>query len=72
MILSDMRAYIREHRRVSIVDISRHFDSEPDAVRGMLSRWIAKGQVRQLKIEKDCGGCSKCGSEEMEIYEWIN
>ena len=71
MILSDLKSYLRERKRVPIEDMANRFDTDPDALRGMLDTWIRKGRVRRLNPEGgDCGGCSKCDAFKLEIYEW--
>jgi hypothetical protein len=42
MILSDLRTYLQQQRRVSLADLVTHFNIDADALRGMLSKWIAK------------------------------
>jgi len=71
MILSNIRAYMREHRRVSIVDLSDRFDSQPEAVRGMLANWVSRGRVRQVELDQHCGGCTRCDTSKFEVYEWV-
>jgi len=71
MILSDIRAYMREHQRVSVVDLSNRFQSQPGAVRGMLANWVSKGRVRRVESDQHCGGCTRCDTSKTEIYEWV-
>ena len=72
MILADIRRYLEQHRRAALQDIALRFDSDPDAVRGMLEQWIRKGKVRLCRASAACGSsCSKCGPDAVEIYEWI-
>ena len=71
MILSDIRSYMREHRCVSITDLSHRFESQPDAVRGMLANWVSKGRVRRVEFSQHCGGCTRCDISKSEIYEWV-
>ena len=72
MILSDIRAYLRAQKRVALVDLANRFDTDPDALRGMLGRWIAKGSVRKLPAATSmCAtDCGKCDQGSVEIYEW--
>jgi putative ferrous iron transport protein C len=71
MILSDIKGYLMQHGQASLADIATHFDSSPDAVRGMLEVWQRKGRVRRLMANASCGsGCSKCDMETVEIYQW--
>jgi putative ferrous iron transport protein C len=70
MILADVRDYLRTHRRAALFDLSIRFDTEPEALRGMLDTWIAKGKVARLPEGTRCGGCSHCDPHTVEIYEW--
>ncbi len=71
MILSDIRRYLRANGRAAVQDLAVHFDSSPDAIRGMLSEWERRGQVRRLPGGTPCaGGCCKCDPATVEIYEW--
>ena len=47
MILSEVRDYLQQRGRATLADIALHFDTEPDAVRGMLQIWIQKGKVHR-------------------------
>ena len=60
MILSDLRNYMQDHGQASLADIALHFDSEPDAVRGMLDIWIKKGKLHRRSATSSCGtnGCN--------------
>ena len=70
MILSDIRDYLRERGQASLSDIALHFDSEPDAIRGMLAIWIRKGKVAPL-AGPACGGCNQCDAAASEVYQWV-
>jgi hypothetical protein len=73
MILSDLRSYLKQQRRVALADLVNHFKMDADALRGMLSKWISKGNVRKLSRESSCGiSCCKCDSALTELYEWID
>ena len=73
MILSELKRYVKQHRRVPMQDLVNHFRTEPDAIRGMLAHMIHKGRVRRLETEAgDCGGCSKCEAFQLEVYEWVD
>ncbi len=72
MILSDLRDYLREHRRVALADIVTHFNMDADALRGMLDKWISKGKVRKVPLSASCGtSCCQCDATLTEIYEWL-
>ncbi len=73
MILSDLRSYLKQQHRVSLADLVIHFNMDADALRGMLSKWISKGNVRLLSLGSSCGtSCCKCDPTLTELYEWIN
>ena len=71
MILSDLRGYLQTHRRAALSDMAARFDTDPDALRGMLAKWIAKGRVEKLPAGTPCGStCCHCDPFSIEIYEW--
>ncbi|MGZ8096108.1 MAG: FeoC-like transcriptional regulator [Methylosarcina sp.] len=73
MILSDLRVYLKQQRRVALADMSSHFGIEADALRGMLGKWISKRNLRKLPSGTACGGsCCKCDPASIELYEWID
>ena len=72
MVLRELRDYLRLNRRVLLTDMSNRFDMEPDAIRGMLQKWISKGKLRKLSGDLSCSnGCCKCDPATLELYEWI-
>jgi len=72
MLLSELRDYLRLNRRALLADMSNRFDMEPDAIRGMLQKWIRKGKVRKMSGDSSCStGCCKCDPATLELYEWI-
>ena len=72
MILSELRDYLREKKRITLNELVIHFDMDADALRGMLSKWISKGKVRPLPVNSACGtSCCKCDPMLTEFYEWI-
>ncbi len=72
MILSEIKSYLMERGSAPLSDIALHFDSEPDAVRGMLEQWVRKGKVRKNLLSASCGSsCDKCDTAATEVYEWI-
>ena len=71
MILSELRDYLRQHGQASLQDMALHFDAEPDALRGMLQHWIAKGRITRHKAKASCGdSCSQCDPASVELYVW--
>ena len=72
MILSDIKRYLSERGQATLADMALHFQTSPDAVRGMLEVWAGKGKVRRHLTDPSCGSsCSKCDPASVEIYEWI-
>ncbi len=72
MILSDLRDYLKQRRRVTLSDLMLHFRMEADPLRGMLDKWIRKGKVTK-NLPSACGtSCCKCDSSLSEIYEWTD
>lgn len=71
MILSDLRDYLQTHKRAALMDMAHRFDTDPDAIRGMLDKWVAKGRIEKLPMGSSCSsGCSKCDPLSTEIYQW--
>ncbi len=71
MILSELRDYLKTNGRAALLDMAHRFDTDPDALRGMLDKWVAKGRVVKLPQGTECGGCCKCDPATTEIYEWV-
>ena len=72
MILSHIRHYLEQRGQATLFDIANHFNSDQDAVRGMLETWVRKGKVRRHLANSACGSsCTKCTPGTTEIYEWI-
>jgi len=70
--LSELRSYLRQQRKVALIDLVNHFNVEPDALRGMLGKWISKGLLRKQSKEPLCGtSCCQCDPVITEIYEWL-
>ena len=71
MILSEVRDYLQERGQVSLQDLALHFDSDPEALRGMLEHWIRKGRVSRRKAAASCGSsCTQCDPASVELYVW--
>ena len=72
MILSDIMRYLSACGQATLEDMALHFQSSPDALRGMLEVWVGKGKVRRRLAAASCGSsCSQCDPASIEIYEWI-
>jgi putative ferrous iron transport protein C len=73
MILSDIKQYLSERGNATLTDISVYFDTDQDAMRGMLEQWIRKGRIRKLSTSTSCsGGCNRCDANNTEIYQWVD
>jgi putative ferrous iron transport protein C len=71
MILSELRAYLKERKSVTLQDLMLHFDCDAEALRGMLQILLTKGYVSKNSAKEACGtSCCKCDSTLTEIYEW--
>ncbi|MEN8800617.1 MAG: FeoC-like transcriptional regulator [Thiogranum sp.] len=71
MILSDIRRYLEQRGQATLTEIALHFDTDPDAVRGMLNVWIRKDKVYKKMATASCGGsCTQCDQAATEIYVW--
>ncbi len=72
MILSELRHYLRQQHRLSLLDMANHFNTDADALRGMLAKWISKGKVKRIDRGAACGtSCCKCDPAMTELYEWV-
>jgi hypothetical protein len=72
MILADIRNYLRDRGQASLVEIARHCDADPAAVRDMLQVWIRKGHIKRQLNANPCGGCTQCDPMASEIYNWVS
>ena len=73
MILSELRNYLKERKSVALRDLMLHFDTDAEALRGMLQILVAKGYVTKVSAKEACGtSCCKCDSTLVEIYEWVD
>ena len=75
--LLQIRGYIQTHRSATMADLANHFRVAPEALRGMLDHWIAKGVVARFDLTPSCssgcasGSCGGCGvAGTFELYEW--
>ncbi len=72
MILADIKKYLSQRGSVSLSDISVHFDTDPEAMRGMLEQWIRKGRINKRILGASCGSsCNKCDTKDTEMYQWV-
>lgn len=68
--LLDLRNYIKQRGSVSLLELSLHFSTPADALRGMLQHWLRKGVI-QITGNVGCQkGCCGCDPAQVEIYCW--
>jgi len=73
MILSQVRDYLKQRGQCTLSDIALHFDTDADAVRGMLDIWIRKGKVERTSATSSCGtSCQACDPAATEVYSWCD
>ena len=71
MILSDIRDYLKQRGQCTLSDIALHFDTDADAIRGMLDIWVRKGKVEKVSATESCGtSCQSCDPATTEVYIW--
>ena len=64
-----LQEYLSGRGVCSLAEISQHFNTSPDAMRGMLAHWVRKGKL--MKEASGCNkGCLSCSTEQLEIYRW--
>jgi hypothetical protein len=71
MLLTDVKTYLTTRGRASLDDLATHFTMAPEAMRGLVETWIAKGCARRIGDGRPCGTCGKCEAARTESYEWI-
>ena len=71
MLLTDVKDYLSTRGRASLDDLAVHFTVAPEAMRGLVETWVAKGRARRVNQELPCGTCGKCESATSDIYEWV-
>ena len=72
MILSDIRRYLQTREQASLADLALHFDTDVDAMRGMLQVWVRKGMIERRLATASCGSsCTRCDAAATEVYTWL-
>lgn len=74
--LLDIKNYLETRGPTSMLDLTTHFDLEPETLRHMLAHWVRKGRLQRHNYMPKCGcphagSCSKCAIESLEVYEWV-
>ena len=67
--LIELQSYLAVRGVCSLAELSRHFGTSPDAMRGMLSHWMRKGRVTE-EVAGCNKGCVSCPPEQLEMYRW--
>ena len=67
--LIEIRELLRSRGICSLSELCQHFNSSPEAMRGMLAHWQRKGKV--VKEHSGCNkGCASCSPDQLEVYRW--
>jgi hypothetical protein len=66
---------LQERGRMSLAELSIHFDTDAAALEPMLETLIRKGRVEKLDPDasicgKRCSGCSQACGAEAVVYRW--
>ncbi len=72
--LSQAKQLLRDRGRLSLRELSVHFQMTPDALQPMMALLLAKGQVREVRAAgcgDSCGGCSCASQADLIIYEIV-
>lgn len=70
MILFEIKNYISDKQRVSLQELSWHFQRDPELMQCMVSHWVRKGVITEAEKPAGCGTrCSQCQSEETIVYQ---
>lgn len=59
---------LRDHGAMSVAEVARCVDADPEAVRGMLDHWCRNGRV--VRAPAPCDGCTACDLAHTEYYQW--
>lgn len=75
MLILEIKKFIIEHPRVSLLELSKQFNLSGEQVRSMLEPMVQKGKLDRYKPTQVCGGCKCCVNDEcmvlaMELYTW--
>lgn len=71
MILTQLVAYLRQHRSASIAEMSIGLNTTPEVLNAMLATLERKGRVRRLPANPACGHtCCKCDPNTLALFEW--
>ncbi len=74
--LMEVRQYLRQQTQaIRLVELARHFDTDPLLLRQHLQTWVKRGQLEQISCApSSCGGCTSCGNSPQPVpeewYRW--
>ncbi len=72
MILTELKKYLMARKIAPLQDMAFHFKVEPETMKPMLDKWLAKGKVRRHDNNLGCAkGCCKCDPATIVTYEWV-
>jgi hypothetical protein len=70
MILSEFKAYFREVKSASLLEITQRFAIPTDVAHEILAIWQRKGKIVRAE-NSSCGSrCVKCSPLLIERYQW--
>lgn len=75
MLLQQIKAYLQTQPSISLQQLSWKFDTDPEALRPLLARWLHTGKLTRL--DNTCAGsgcqsgCGSCQRAPEEVYRWI-
>ena len=73
MLLADVRSYLRQHKQVTLLQLTTHFDMSDEAMQLLLRQWIQGGYLQ--KQRQSCGtnssNCGHCSAIQNETYLWM-
>lgn len=73
MLLLELKNFLKAQRLVSMADLVKNFNHDPDHLRIMLQHWVHKKKLRQLNKTSLCQTkCVKCDPLTIELYEWLD
>ncbi|OUD15022.1 hypothetical protein TPSD3_04815 [Thioflexithrix psekupsensis] len=69
--LLDIKKYLMQHRRATLLDLSSYFNTDAQILMPMLAHWERKGKVRRVHFAGSCQkGCCQQQSA-IDVYEWV-
>lgn len=70
--LLEIKTYLMARSKVSLHELTCHFQASPDVLLPMIEIWITKGKVKRCTKEPHCGvKCVQCRPSTVEWFEWV-